>query len=58
MFEGRVVLRGDTVKDDSISYALFTEEGASASQVAAAKVMDVVARLPDCAAQLADALSA
>ena len=39
--EGRVVLRGDIVKDDSGSYAVFTEQGSSASQMTAAKVMDV-----------------
>ena len=36
-FEGRVVLRGDIVKDDSGSYAVFTEQGSSASQMTAAK---------------------
>ena len=29
--KGRVVLRGDTVKGDSGSYAVFTEQGSSAS---------------------------
>ena len=47
-YKGRVVLRGDIVKDDSGSYAVFTEQGLSASQMTAAKVMDVLARLPDC----------
>ena len=56
--EGRVVLRGDTVKDDSGAYAAFTEQGSSASQMTAAKVMDVTARLPGCAGQAADAVSA
>ena len=32
-YKGRVVLRGDIVKDDSESYAVFTEQGASASQI-------------------------
>ena len=45
-FNGRVVLRGDIVKDDSGSHAVFTEQGSSSSQMTAAKVMDVVA-LPD-----------
>ena len=40
----RVVLRGDTVKDDSSSYAVFTEQGSSASQMTAAKVMDIMSR--------------
>ena len=29
-YKGRVVLRGDFVKDDSGSYAMFTEQGSSA----------------------------
>ena len=29
-YKGRVVLRGDIVKDDSGSYAVFTEQGSSA----------------------------
>ena len=31
-YKGRVVLRGDIVKEDSGSYAVFTEQGSSASQ--------------------------
>ena len=57
-YKGRVVLRGDIVKDDSGSYALFTEEASSASQMTAAKVMDIISRLPGCAGQAADAVSA
>ena len=57
-YEGRVVLRGDIVKEDSGSYAVFTEQGSSASQMTAAKVMDVISRLPRCAGQAADAVSA
>ena len=45
-YKGRVVLRGDIVKDDSGSYAVFTEQGSSASQMTAAKVMDFISRLP------------
>ena len=36
-YKGRVVLRGDIVKDNSGSYAVFTEQGSSASQMTAAK---------------------
>ena len=36
-YKGRVVLRGDIVEDDSGSYAVFTEQGSSASQMTAAK---------------------
>ena len=57
-YKGRVVLRGDTEKDDSGAYALFTEQGSSASQMTAAKVMDIIARMPDCDGQAADAISA
>ena len=45
-YKGRVVLRGDIVKDDSGSYAVFTEQGSSASQMTAAKVMEISS--PDC----------
>ena len=55
--EGRVVLRGDIVKDDSGSYAVFIEQGSSASQMTAAKVMGIISRLPGCAGQAADAVS-
>ena len=57
-YKGRVVLRGDIVKDDSGAYAVFTEQGSSASQITAAKVMDIISRLPGCAGQAADAVSA
>ena len=57
-YKGRVVLRSDIVKDDSGSYAVFTEQGSSASQMTAAKVMDIISRLPGCAGRAADAVSA
>ena len=57
-YKGRVVLRGDTAKDDSGSYAVFTEQGSSASHMTAAIVMDIISRLPGCAGQAADAVSA
>ena len=57
-YQGRVVLRDDIVKDDSGSYAVFTEQGSSASQMTAAKIMDIRSRLPGCAGQAADALPA
>ena len=49
--EGRVVFRGDIVKDDSEPTQFFSEKSSSASQMTAAKVMDVRARLPDCDGQ-------
>ena len=56
--KGRVVLRGDIVKDDSGSYAVCTEQGSSASQMTAAKIMDIISRSPGCDGQAADAVSA
>ena len=57
-YKGRVVLRREIVKDDSGSYAVFTEQGSSVSKLMVAKVIDVIARLPGCAGQPADAVSA
>ena len=57
-YKGRVVLRGDIVKDDSGSYAVFTEQASSASQMTAAKIMDIISRMPGCDGQAADAVSA
>ena len=57
-YKGGVVLRGDIVKDDSGPYAVFTEQGSSASQMTDAKVMDMISRLLGCAGQAADAVSA
>ena len=45
------------MKDDSGSYAVFTEQGSSASQMTEAQVMDFIARPRDCAGQAADAVS-
>ena len=50
--------RGDIMKDGSGSHAVFTKQGSSTSQMTAAKVMDVIAGLPECAGQAADAVSA
>ena len=44
--KGRVVQGGDTMKDDSGSCAVFTEQGSSASHRTAAKVLCVISRLP------------
>ena len=57
-YKGRVVFRGDIVKDDSVKNAVFTEQGSSASQMTAAKVMDIISRLPGCSGQAAYAVSA
>ena len=57
-YKGRVEQRGDIVKDNSGSYAVFTEQGSSASQMTAGEIMDIISRLPGCAGQAADAVSA
>ena len=57
-YKGRVVLCGDLAKDNSGSYAVFTEQRSSASQMTAAKIMDIISRLPWFAEQAADAISA
>ena len=57
-YKGRVVFRGDIVEEDSGPYAVITEQGSSASQMTAAKIMDIISRLPGCDGQAADAVSA
>ena len=57
-YQGRVVLRGDVVKDDSRINAAFAEQGSSASQMTAAKALDVSASAWRCAGQASDAVSA
>ena len=52
------MLRGDIIKDDSGAYAVVTEQSSSVSQITASKAMDVIASLPNCAGQAADAVSA
>ena len=37
---------------------MFTEQGSSASQMTAAKVIDIISRLPGCAGQTSDVVSA
>ena len=50
-YKGRVVLWGDKAKDDhALTQYVCAEQGSSVSQMTAAKVMDVKARLPGCAA--------
>ena len=46
------------MKDDSGSYAVFTEQGSSASQMTAAKIMDIRSTQPDSDGQAADGVSA
>ena len=50
------VLRGGIATDDSGAYAVFIEQGSSASQMTAAKIMDVISRLLGCDGHAADAV--
>ena len=54
------MLPRDIVKHDSGAHAVFTEQGSSAfpDHITSAKVLDVIARLPDCDGPAADAVSA
>ena len=56
IFKGRVVFRGDCVKDEEGFHAVFSEQGTSASHMAAAKMIDALARCQGCAGQDADAV--
>ena len=57
-YKGRVVFRGDQVKDEDGYYAVFSEQGTSASHMAATKFLDAIARLPDFDGEDSDALGA
>ncbi len=47
-YKGRVVFRGDQVRDETGFYAVSSEQGTSASYQAGAKFVDAIARLPGC----------
>ena len=51
-------LRGDNVKDDGGYKAVFTEKGASASQVAAIRFLAIISKLPGMDEEANDAVSA
>ena len=55
--KNRTVRAGRSPKNTS-AYAVFTEQGSSTSQVTAAKIMDIISRLPGCDGKAADAVSA
>ena len=52
------MFNGDIVKEDSGNYAVFSVQRASASHMTAARVLDVISRLPGCSGQASDAVSA
>ncbi|MHC4952052.1 MAG: integrase catalytic domain-containing protein, partial [Planctomycetota bacterium] len=57
-YKGRIVFRGDQTKDEDGYLAVFTEQGASASNMAAAKFMDALARMPGNDGEDSDAIGA
>ena len=57
-YKGRVVFRGDNVRDESGFFAVYSEQGTSASHQSAAKFLDAIARFPNCSGEDSDAQSA
>jgi len=57
-YKGRVVFRGDLIKDEEGAFALFPEHGASASSIEAARLVDIIARRPGCNGFNVDAIKA
>ena len=57
-YKGRIVFRGDDVKDETGSFVVFSEQGTRASLMAAAKFLDAIARMPGCEAEDSDAVGA
>jgi hypothetical protein len=57
-YKGRVVFRGDTMRDEDGFLAVFSEQGASASSMAASKVLDAIGRFPGNDSEDSDALGA
>ena len=56
--EGKIVFRGDLIKDETGHKAVFTEQSTCASYMAGTKFIDTVARFPRCKGEDADAKSA
>jgi len=57
-FKGRIVFRGDCIRDETGHLAVFTEQGTSASHMAGTKLIDIIARFEGCDGEDADAESA
>ena len=57
-YKGRVVFRGDKVKDGHGYYAVFSEQGTCSSHMSATKMLDALARCPDCDGEDSDAQGA
>ena len=57
-YKGRVVFGGNQIRDEHGIIALFNEQGASASSMVAAKLLDALSRMPDYDGENADAFKA
>ena len=57
-YKGRIVFRGDLVKDETGYKAVFTEQSTCASYMTGTKFLDIIARFPGCIGEDADATSA
>ena len=57
-YKGRVVFRGDCVKDETGGHALFSDQGSSASRMGGAKMIDAIARMPGMSGENSDAVAA
>ena len=57
-YKGRVVFRGDILKDIDGYYAVFSEQGTSSSHMVATKFIDAIARMPGMDGEDSDAMSA
>ncbi len=55
-YKGCIPFRGDDVKDETGSFAVFSEQGTRASLMAAAKLLDAFARMPGCEGEHSDAV--
>ena len=58
IYKGRIVFRGDLVKDETGFKAVFTEQSTCASYMTGTKFLDIIARFPGCIGEDADATSA
>ena len=57
-YQGRVVLRGRSVVDETGGFAVLTEQGAPASHISAAEVLDTISQLPGISGDANGAVSA
>ena len=57
-YKGRVVVRGNQVRDESGLAAVFSEQASGSSHLQAGRLLGIVARASGCIGQQADAVSA